>query len=145
MLEEAQKRTLLSNTLASLARAGVPAGGFRVVHEEEKKEERAYVMGRGEEKGVCYVNANERVEAMASVLEQQWRVKREASPKVMVKRKNRLVVLKEKEEKEKRDREKEERERERREGEEGEGRERTKGEGGEGEKGKRGEREGEKG
>ena len=109
MLEEAQKRTLLSNTLASLARAGVPAGGFRVVHEEEKKEERAYVMGRGEEKGVCYVNANERVEAMASVLEQQWRVKREASPKVMVKRKNRLVVLKEKEEKEKREREKEER------------------------------------
>ena len=84
VLEEAQKRTLLSNTLASLARAGVPAGGFRVVHEEEKKEERAYVMGRGEEKGVCYVNANERVEAMASVLEQQWRVKREASPKVMV-------------------------------------------------------------
>ena len=110
MLEEAQKRTLLSNTLASLARAGVPAGGFRVVHEEEKKEERAYVMGRGEEKGVCFVNANERVEAMASVLEQQWRVKREASPKVMVKSKNRLVVLKEKEEKEKREREKEEKE-----------------------------------
>ena len=98
-LNEAQAKTSLVPELAELARRGVPPGGFRVVYEEkrEKKEAVGSVRVWRAAGAKWRANGKERVAALAAELEKEWAVTQEKAPEVMVKRKNRLEVLKEKE------------------------------------------------
>ena len=109
-LNEAQEKTSLVKEATGLVQRGIPPGGFQVAYGEKKEVMKKVSMWR-ERRAKWKVSGEERMEEITRRLMKEWEVVQEKSPEVMVKRKNRMDVLKEEERREKEEERRKEKER----------------------------------